>query len=305
LKREADFDLRLLRCFLAVAESRSFSAAAKRLRVAQPWLSQSIQRLERSIDLRLFERSTRSVTLTSAGTALLPHVRRLLNHAGLLADTVRLQREHASGLLRLGTAHFLAELPERSELIEAFASRFPELLLEVRTAWLQRLVDAVLNEEIDAALTTGPLDYPDLDVLVLRRSALEIAVPRGSALARRRQIAPEDLRGQRIGLWKLPEHSPAGRKLSDVLRAPGIKLVHLPDDNFQASLNYAARFGLAIPAPSALLDCARIPAGLVRRALRGDALAIDICLARKAGRSNVGLDALWKVGAELAALRHG
>lgn len=303
MKREADFDLRLLRCFVAVAESRSFSAAAKRLRVAQPWLSQSIQRLERSIGLRLFERSTRSVTLTAAGKALLAHVRRLLDDAGLLADTVRLQREHASGLLRLGTAHFLAELPERSALIEGFASRFPELLLEVRTAWLQRLVDGVLNEEIDAALTTGPLDYPDLDTLVLRRTPLEIAVPRSSGLTRRRRLAPEDLRGQRIGLWKLPEHSPAGRNLSDVLRAPGIKLVHLPDDNFQASLNYAARFGIAIPAPSALLDCSRIPAGLVRRALHGDALAIDICLVRKAGRRNMGLDALWQVGAELAAKR--
>ncbi|MFT3754429.1 MAG: LysR family transcriptional regulator [Pseudoxanthomonas sp.] len=289
-----------MRCFVAVAQSRSFSLAAERLSVAQPWLSQSIKRLEQKIGLELFERSTRSVALTAAGKALLAHTRRLLDDAQLLSDAIRSQRENAMGLLRLGTAQFLADWPGRNHLVENLSQRYPDLLFEVRTAWLQRLIDTVLNEEIDAALVTGPLDHPDLDMLLLKRTSMEVVVPRKSPLARHRLIPIDALRGERVGLWKLHEHSSAGRLLDKVLKSSGVRPTSMPDDNFQSSLAHAARLDLVIPAPTVLLDCAQLPSSLVRRRFRDDPFAIDICLIRKRGRTNPGLDALWQIGGELA-----
>src|SRR6478735_2925413 len=70
-------EIRWLEAFIAVAEELHFSKAANRLNLAQSPLSQTIRRLERDLGTTLFDRNTRSVTLTPAGQALLPYARRV------------------------------------------------------------------------------------------------------------------------------------------------------------------------------------------------------------------------------------
>lgn len=79
-------DLRRIRAFVAVAEELSFSRAAKRIGISQSPLSRTIALLERDLNVRLFERTKRSVALTPAGNSFLADARRLLAHT---SDSIR------------------------------------------------------------------------------------------------------------------------------------------------------------------------------------------------------------------------
>lgn len=81
--------VRHLECFVAVAEESHFGRAATRLGMAQPPLSQRIQRLEKELGVRLFERTSRQVAITEAGTLLLAEARELLARAESLRTAAR------------------------------------------------------------------------------------------------------------------------------------------------------------------------------------------------------------------------
>jgi DNA-binding transcriptional LysR family regulator len=105
-------ELRQLRYFVAVAEELNFGRAAERLLIAGPSLSQQIKALERDLGVRLFDRDRRSVSLTPAGSALLPHVRSVLERA----DDVRSRAARLAGSepVRLGYVSWLpADLVSR------------------------------------------------------------------------------------------------------------------------------------------------------------------------------------------------
>src|SRR3954470_19072161 len=101
----APVELRQLRYFVTVAEELNFGRAAERLLIAGPSLSQQIKSLERDLGVRLFDRDRRSVDLTPAGAALLPHARAVLEQADDLRS--RAARISGSEPVRLGYVSWL------------------------------------------------------------------------------------------------------------------------------------------------------------------------------------------------------
>src|SRR4051812_46463949 len=124
-------ELRHLRYFLAVAEELHFGRAAARLGIAQPPLSQQIQRLERLLETPLFERTSRRVQLTEAGRSLVDGAKRLLSQAGDVAESARRAGRGETGALTVAFASSVMFL-SLPTIIRRFRARYPEVHLELR-----------------------------------------------------------------------------------------------------------------------------------------------------------------------------
>ncbi len=146
----ANLDLDLLRAFVAVAETGSFTRAAGRLGRVQSAVSMQVKRLEETAGQRLFDRSRRRVALSPDGEVLLGYARRMLalNQAAL-SD---LGQTAIEGGLRLGTADTAAHFLPR--ILARFARSYPRVRLEVLCDRSWHLLDALDAGEIDLALVT-------------------------------------------------------------------------------------------------------------------------------------------------------
>src|ERR1700742_3792969 len=144
-------DLGELAAFAIVAEERSFTRAAARLGVSQSALSHSVRGLEKRLGLQLLARTTRSVSATAAGAALLGELTPALERIERAVAETRKQRETLSGRIRLiipRTATKAVILPKLAE----FARSYPEIVLEVTSS--NDPVDLVAGE-YDAGVQLG------------------------------------------------------------------------------------------------------------------------------------------------------
>ncbi|WP_025346885.1 LysR family transcriptional regulator [Nocardia nova] len=179
-------ELRQLQYFLTVAEELHFGRAAGRLHIVQSAVSQQITRLERELDVALFDRTTRTVRLTEAGRRLLPHAEQVIAAVSRARDAVDDLRAERSGTVRLGTSTGLGARLE-SILVE-FARAAPEAHLELVDADTGERMKRVRSGELDAAIVRGARDEPGLELLPLWSDRLVAAIPARHDLAVRREV---------------------------------------------------------------------------------------------------------------------
>lgn len=188
-------ELRQLRHFLALADELHFGRAAQRLALTQPPLSQSIQKLERELGVRLFERTRRRVALTHAGKAFLDEARPLLARAGGAVERARRAGRGETGRLAVGflanTAYTLLPL-----VLREFAQRFPQVTLELRELTQPQQFEALRRENIDVALLRPPVEDPELASQVILEEPFVAALPSGHALCALRRIPVLRLAGE-------------------------------------------------------------------------------------------------------------
>ncbi|MBC9726964.1 LysR family transcriptional regulator [Streptomyces sp. TRM68367] len=152
-----DVHLRDLRYFVTVAEELHFTRAAERLYVSQPALSKQVRALERQLGVELFRREPRGVTLTEAGTALLPHARRVLAAWAEGAAAVEAVRSAQRSTLVVG----MSTSPGRGGLLPAIRSRFtaahPEVVVRLRQVGWEDPTAGLADGEADVAFVWLPL----------------------------------------------------------------------------------------------------------------------------------------------------
>lgn len=155
-------DLAELAAFATVAEERSFTRAALRLGVSQSALSHSMRSLEKRMGVQLLARTTRSVSATAAGSALLNELAPALEKIGRAVAATMQLRERPAGRIRLIIPRSAAEMVLMPKLAR-FARTYPEVVLEVTSA--NDPIDLVADE-YDAGVQLG--EYIQRDMIAVR-----------------------------------------------------------------------------------------------------------------------------------------
>lgn len=189
-----DVHVRDLRYFVAVAEELHFTRAAERLYVSQPALSKQVRALERHLGVELFRRDPQGVTLTEAGTALLPHARRVLDAWSEGSATLEAARAAARSTLVVG----MSTSPGRGGLLPAIRSRFtaahPDTVLRLRQVSWEDPTAGLADGDADIAFVWLPLpDAERYGWTVVAEEPRLVALPQTHRLASRPEIDFADL----------------------------------------------------------------------------------------------------------------
>src|SRR5512143_437326 len=181
-------ELRHLRYFTILAQELHFGRAAAKLGIAQPPLSQQIQRLEALLGTRLLDRTSRKVQLSDAGRAFLVETERVLAGMDLAVEAARRAGRGESGELRVAfaaTVMFLA-LPA---IIRDFRLRFPRVHLDLREMPTGPQLTGLQTGEIDLGFVREPQPDPSLEIVTVMEEPLRIAVNRSHPLASRATLS--------------------------------------------------------------------------------------------------------------------
>lgn len=145
-------NLQQLRYVVALAETGSFTRAADAMFVVQSGLSQQIRRFEDELGLRLFERTTRSVSLTPAGEALMPLLRRVVAGIDQIAVDAQALSGTVTGRLTIGMMEIPSESLDVATLMATFHARYPDVSVTLRSGGSDVLIDAVRDRKLDVAI---------------------------------------------------------------------------------------------------------------------------------------------------------
>src|SRR5216683_5928487 len=189
-------DLGALKIFLAVAQERSFSRAAAKVHRTQPAVSQAVRRLEADLGEQLFDRSSKTGTLTEAGRMLQNYGQRLVRLAEETESAVRELRDLQRGRVLIGANE--AAVHTLLPLIARFRERYPDIVIDVRRVPARQIAVEVQQGSLDfGALTFHPAESGLLEVMV-GSDELVLLMPPDHPFAKRRQVTMEDVAGERI-----------------------------------------------------------------------------------------------------------
>lgn len=238
--------LRDIECFALVARHRSFSRAAAALGATQPALSQAVARLERTLGLRLFERTSREVALTPAGARLLPHAEAVLEQAAAFtAEAARLAvaASAAGGAIRLAYAPIVGGFAAR--VARRLAGRKPGVELELAPAGWRAATDELTRGVAAAALMSVPFPPGYASAARFHVPLTHLALGAAESLSTAATLTLD-----RVARLLLPRGVP----LPD-----GVRLAPEPVDDPFAALDLVAAGRGALPVPQLLVDTVRRP----------------------------------------------
>ena len=186
-------DTQNLRAFLLVAESGSFSKAAKRLHLTQPAVSKRIAQLEAQLNVSLFDRIGRRISTTEAGEALLPHARAVHLELQAAQQSVRDLAGEVRGRLRLATSHHIG-LHRLPPLLSFFSKAFPAVQLDIDFMDSEKAYELTLQGEVELAVVTlAPSSIVNIVTRPIWLDPLDFMVQEGTQLTRKKALGLKEL----------------------------------------------------------------------------------------------------------------
>ena len=275
-------ELRQLRYFLAVAEHLHFSEAARVLGIAQPPLSQQIQKLEKEIGTRLFIRHSRHVELTDAGRLFRERARRIVEDAELALAEAQNAGRGETGRLILGFAGSTVFHPLVATVLQRYRSAYPGVAIGCEESNSSVLLERVSEARVDAAFVRLPLDCRGLATEPLVEEDVLAVLPPRHRLARRRSIDLADLAGDPLILFPRPIGPDLYDSILSACRASGFNpVISMESPQISSAINMAAAgFGVTL-IPSSMRQI-QTP-GVTWHALKGGSLHTTIALVHRPG----------------------
>ncbi len=186
---------------VVIAQEGSFLRASKKLGIAAPSLTRRVSSVEKSIGVKLFERTTRNVELTSAGRLFVQESALSLRHAERAWELARFQGQIDNGPYRIGYSPYThsAFLPLLNGLspVSMAPSDEPSNVV-LQSANTPELIEDVLRGRLHAALGVGPIADKDLWIDRLGREGFSVCVSRNHRLAQAAGVTVQDLHGETI-----------------------------------------------------------------------------------------------------------
>lgn len=285
-------EFRHLRAFVALAEERHYGRAAQRLAMTQPPLTTAIQQLEATVGARLFERSSRGVALTAAGSAFLPRARTLLQQAAAAAREARDVGQGLAGQLRVGFAGTVLYrgLPE---VLRRFGAAHPRLRLTLQELSSAEQLAELVQDRLDLGFVHTSRVPAGFSQIRVSSQAFVACVPAAHALAA----------GQ--GALALPQLS--GEPFALVMRAVSPDyhdriLAACADAGFEPEPGYELRHWLSVVSVIAQgLAVGLVPAALQQAGLPGVVFR-PLAPTQASGLGTYDTHCLWRTERDLAAL---
>ena len=187
-------DPRLLRAFTVLAEELHFGRAAERLYVAQPAVSQQLQRLEDQLGVRLFERSTQHVSLTPAGEAILPYARQAVAAAAAVERTAREVGDGDAATLDVGLSPGVHYLAERA--LASLAESDPHVRVRAIAANTGSVARHVADGTLEIGLGFATAPTPGVRLEPIAQVPAVAAVANHDELAARKSVTLRELSGR-------------------------------------------------------------------------------------------------------------
>lgn len=223
-------ELRLIRYFVAVAETGNVTRAAERLHISQPSLSAAIKQLEQQLGVELLVRRGRRVMITPAGELLMRRGRELLDEAQSVAEAVRAHAGASPARLRIGVTP-TARYDVGPRLLAACAARAPAVMLYASEDTTGALLRDVATGRLDLAVTFCAPEPPPrgVELVALTAEPAVVHLPADHALATRASLTLADLASETILVAASPDSGGFSARVLDAFAAAGVTPVTRPD----------------------------------------------------------------------------
>jgi DNA-binding transcriptional LysR family regulator len=228
-------EIRQLRAFVAIAETKTFTAGARRVHVTQAAISMQIRQLEEEVGVPLFTRTPRRVLITEAGERLLERARKILReHDIALLEIAELAgAEH--GRLRIGSASAMFATEQLPSILQKLKDKYKNAEITVSSGTSAALVEKIQHGEIDVAFVSLPVEAPNIHTeLLFSDEIVALANPK-HRLAKQKFISAATLAGEALILGE--QGGNTRRMIDDFFEASGVKPRVVMELSRQAAIN--------------------------------------------------------------------
>lgn len=193
-------NLKQLRYFLAVAQEKQITAAAKRLFIAQPPLSYQLKQLEKELGAKLFVRTSHGIELTDAGKELESYAQRIVNLATIAKEKVQKTSQGEYGTIKIGSvSSSVGELPQKK--FKLLTKYYPRISFEIYEENTYGILEKLHDEIVDLAIVRTPYDKKGLNFKSITNDKM-MAVTTDHELLAKKQITLKELADQPLIIYR-------------------------------------------------------------------------------------------------------